>query len=185
MQKAVTSKKQLHRSEVEPILFIKQSRRKAMLMCFCTENCHAHFETQRSSPKDQKRGEQHNEIRASKWSHRPACVSSESRLMLAYGAEWRIQEGRSFFLFSFFRRDALKEQFGKRPNTVRCLAVKSTLLGTRHPRKGKEAALQNILGKPCIQIWTRKLDKSCATFPESSEISEFCHFQNWRSHSPP
>ena len=45
--------------------------------------------------------------------------------------------------YSFFRRDALKEQFGKEPNTVRCLAVKSTLLGTRHPRKGKEAALQN------------------------------------------
>ena len=48
-----------------------------------------------------------------------------------------------FFFFSpFFRRDALKEQFGKEPSTVRCLAVKSALLGTRPPRKEKEAALQ-------------------------------------------
>ena len=52
-----------------------------------------------------------------------------------------------FFLF-FFRRDALKEQFGKEPSTVRCLAVKSALLGTRHPRKEKEAALQNVTGEP-------------------------------------
>ena len=53
----------------------------------------------------------------------------------------------------FFRRDALKEQFGKEPSTVRCLVVKSALLGTRHPRKEKEAvqywylwvaSLQNI-----------------------------------------
>ena len=36
----------------------------------------------------------------------------------------------------------------KRPNTVRCLAVKSALLGTRHPRKEKEAALQNVIGEP-------------------------------------
>ena len=36
----------------------------------------------------------------------------------------------------------------KRPNTVRCLAVKSTLLGTRHPRKEKEAAQQKIIGEP-------------------------------------
>ena len=35
----------------------------------------------------------------------------------------------------------------KRPNTVRCLAVKRALLGTRHPRKEKEAALQNISGE--------------------------------------
>ena len=34
------------------------------------------------------------------------------------------------FFFFFFRRDALKEQFGKEPSTVRCLAVKSALLGT-------------------------------------------------------
>ena len=50
--------------------------------------------------------------------------------------------------FFFFRRDALKEQFGKEPSTVRCLAVKSALLGTRHPRKEKEAALQNVTGEP-------------------------------------
>ena len=48
----------------------------------------------------------------------------------------------------FFRREALKEQFGKEPSTVRCLAVKSALLGTRHPRKEKEAALQNVTGEP-------------------------------------
>ena len=50
--------------------------------------------------------------------------------------------------FFFFRRDALKEQFGKEPSTVRCLAVKSALLGTRHPRKEKEAALQNVTIEP-------------------------------------
>ena len=52
---------------------------------------------------------------------------------------------------SFFRRYALKEQFEsirKRPNTVRCLAVKRALLGTRHPRKEKEAALQNKIRDP-------------------------------------
>ena len=53
-----------------------------------------------------------------------------------------------FFLFFFFRRDALKEEFGKETSTVRCLAVKSALLGTRHPRKEKEAALQNVTGEP-------------------------------------
>ena len=45
----------------------------------------------------------------------------------------------SFLFLFFFRRDALKEQFGKEPSTVKCLAVKSALLGTRHPRKEKEA----------------------------------------------
>ena len=55
---------------------------------------------------------------------------------------------KNIFLFPFFRRDALKEQFGKEPSTVRCLAVKSALLGTRHPRKEKEAALQNVIGEP-------------------------------------
>ena len=51
----------------------------------------------------------------------------------------------------FFRRDALKEQFGKEPSTVRCLAVKSALLGTRHPRKENEAALQNVKeGAACL-----------------------------------
>ena len=47
-----------------------------------------------------------------------------------------------------FCRDAWKEQFGQEPSTVRCLAVKSSLLGTRHPRKEKEAALQNVTGEP-------------------------------------
>ena len=55
------------------------------------------------------------------------------------------------YFFPFFRRDALKEQFGKEPSTVRCLAVKSALLGTRHPRKEKEAALQNVTGEPACQ----------------------------------
>ena len=45
----------------------------------------------------------------------------------------------------------MKEQFGKEPSTVRCLAVKSALLGTRHPRKEKEAALQNVTGEPACQ----------------------------------
>ena len=54
-------------------------------------------------------------------------------------------------MFLFFRRDALKEQFGKEPNMVRCLAVKNTLLGTRHPRKEKGAALQNVTGEPAGQ----------------------------------
>ena len=54
----------------------------------------------------------------------------------------------------FFRRDALKEQFGKEPSTVRCLAVKSALLGTRPPRKGKEAALQN---SKLLAIFKQKL----------------------------
>ena len=53
-----------------------------------------------------------------------------------------------FIIICFFRRDALKEQFGKEPSTVRCLAVKSALLGTRHPRKEKEAALQDVTGEP-------------------------------------
>ena len=55
---------------------------------------------------------------------------------------------RTHLFFLFFRRDALKEQFGKEPNRVSCLAVKSALLGTRHPRKEKEAALQTVTGKP-------------------------------------
>ena len=42
----------------------------------------------------------------------------------------------------------MKEQFGKEPSTVKCLAVKSALLGTRHPRNEKEAALQNVTGEP-------------------------------------
>merc|ERR1712159_576709 len=53
--------------------------------------------------------------------------------------------------FVFFCRDALKEQFGKEPSTVICLAVKSALLGTRHPRKEKGAALQNVTGEPACQ----------------------------------
>jgi hypothetical protein len=59
-----------------------------------------------------------------------------------------------FFFFSFFRRDALKEQFGKRPNTVRCLAVKSTLLGTRHPRK-KVRSKQIIDPKSAVPVEQR------------------------------
>ena len=45
----------------------------------------------------------------------------------------------------------MREQFGKEPNRVSCLAVKSALLGTRHPRKEKEAALQNVTGEPACQ----------------------------------
>ena len=50
--------------------------------------------------------------------------------------------------YSFFTARRFERAIRKRPNTVRCLAVKSTLLGTRHPRKEKEAALQNVIGEP-------------------------------------
>ena len=64
-------------------------------------------------------------------------------------------------MWYFFRRDALKEQFGKEPNRVSCLAVKSALLGTRHPRKEKEAALQSVTGEPACQY--------CRVTPYSGE----------------
>ena len=70
------------------------------------------------------------------------------------GASFTVEERRTLpggTRAFFFRRDALKEQFGKEPSTVRCLAVKSALLGTRHPRKEKEAALQNVTGEPACQ----------------------------------
>ena len=76
----------------------------------------------------------------------PEKNSSKLNVEMAQMAE--IFEKYVFQIFSFFRRDALKEQFGKEPSTVRCLAVKSALLGTRHPRKEKEAALQNVTGEP-------------------------------------
>ena len=57
----------------------------------------------------------------------------------------------SLFSLILYFFNALKEQFGKEPSTVRCLAVKSALLGTRHPRKEKEAALQNVTGEPACQ----------------------------------
>ena len=69
-------------------------------------------------------------------------LNKQQTLEISFGTR-----GSIIFLF-FFRRDALKEQFGKEPSTVRCLAVKSALLGTRHPRKEKEAALQTVTGKP-------------------------------------
>ena len=53
---------------------------------------------------------------------------------------------KCYIVFTFFRR--FERAIRKRPNTVRCLAVKNTLLGTRHPRKEKEAALQKIIGEP-------------------------------------
>ena len=49
---------------------------------------------------------------------------------------------------AFFSPRRFERAIRKRPNTVRCLAVKRALLGTRHPRKEKEAALQNIIGEP-------------------------------------
>ena len=70
------------------------------------------------------------------------------------GASFTVEERRTLpggTRAFVFRRDALKEQFGKEPSTVRCLAVKSALLGTRHPRKEKEAALQNVTGEPACQ----------------------------------
>jgi len=59
----------------------------------------------------------------------------------------------SVYLLSFACNEwRFERAIQKRPNTVRCLAVKSTLLGTRHPRKEKEAALQNIIGEPAC-LW--------------------------------
>ena len=51
----------------------------------------------------------------------------------------------------FFSPRRFERAIRKRPNTVRCLAVKRALLGTRHPRKEKEAALQNVTGEPACQ----------------------------------
>ena len=72
----------------------------------------------------------------------------------------------------FFRRDALKEQFGKEPSTVRCLAVKSALLGTRHPRKEKEAALQNITGEPACQYGQIRMTTQSTEMEPSIKIEE-------------
>ena len=68
------------------------------------------------------------------------CLRSE-RLIHVYTVH--------FFFFFLARRS--ERAIRKGPNTVRCLAVKCTLLGTRHPRKEKEAALQNVTGEPACQ----------------------------------
>ena len=61
---------------------------------------------------------------------------------------------RHFFLFFLlFSPRRFERAIRKRPNTVRCLAVKSTLLGTRHPRKEKEAALQKKLESLLACAW--------------------------------
>ena len=82
---------------------------------------------------------------------------------------------KNIFLFPFFRRDALKEQFGKEPSTVRCLAVKSALLGTRHPRKEKEAALQTVTGKPA------PLHRSSISNFQPKIANIFSRLNNWIS----
>ena len=71
----------------------------------------------------------------------------------------------------FFRRDALKEQFGKEPSTVRCLAVKSALLRTRHPREEKEAALQNVTGEPAC-LYCKMLMTTQSEVEPSIKIEE-------------
>ena len=48
----------------------------------------------------------------------------------------------SFFFPLFLSPRRFERAIRKRPSTVRCLAVKRALLGTRPPRKEKEAALQ-------------------------------------------
>ena len=48
-------------------------------------------------------------------------IKEEKTLTVRDKNDYRL---KTFFFF-FFRRDALKEQFGKEPSTVRCLAVKS------------------------------------------------------------
>lgn len=47
----------------------------------------------------------------------------------------------SYFLFFLARR--FEKAISRRPNTVKCFAVKWSLLGTRHPRKGKDCAARN------------------------------------------
>ena len=88
------------------------------------------------------------------------------------------------FFFSFFRRDALKEQFGKEPSTVRCLAVKSALLGTRHPRKEKEAALQNVTGEPaclyCKILMTTQSEMEPSIKIEFSKLANILQIFGWQ-----
>ena len=54
-----------------------------------------------------------------------------------------------FFLFSARR---FERAIRKRPNTVKCLAVKCTLLGTRHPREEKEELLLQIYLLKLVEI---------------------------------
>ena len=58
----------------------------------------------------------------------------------------------SFAPFSFFSARRIERCTPKRPNTIKCSAVKCTLLGTRYPRKEKEAALQNKIVEPAC-LW--------------------------------
>ena len=82
-----------------------------------------------------------------------------------------------FFLFSARR---FERAIRKRPNTVRCLAVKSTSLGIRHPRKEKEAALQNKLWSllACAKGFQTSiyLQKSASIKPRTG-LSKFA--KNW------
>ena len=57
-------------------------------------------------------------------------------------------ERNPVFFFFFFSPRRFERAIRKIPNMVRCLAVKSALYGTRHPRKEKEVALQNVIGEP-------------------------------------
>ena len=73
-------------------------------------------------------------------------ISESSHGIWKFGGPWwRFQTSKNFRKFysdnSFFSSPRRFERaILKRPNTVRCLAVKSTLLGTLHPRKKEEAA---------------------------------------------
>ena len=93
-----------------------------------------------------------------------------------------------FFLFPlFFRRDALKEQFGKEPSTVSCLAVKNALLGTRHPRKEKEAALQNVTGEPACQYGKSRIITQSEMEPsiKIKELESVAHNRRGRQSTGP
>ena len=61
----------------------------------------------------------------------------------------------------FFSPRRFERAIRKRPNMVRCFAVKRALHGTRHPRKEKGAALQNKDWEACLHV-----RGDCATQPE-------------------
>ena len=80
--------------------------------------------------------------------------------------------------FLFFSPRRFERAIRKRPNTVKCLAVKRTLLGTRHPRKEKEAALQNNVIIFCVSNFSRFPELfSQQSLPFSRAcLMKSCHF---------
>ena len=76
------------------------------------------------------------------------CIPPNGAASGATITRWNI----FFFFLSFFSPRRFERTIRKRPNTVRCLAVKRALLGTRHPRKEKEAALQHQNWRACLPV---------------------------------